>query len=214
MKYTIYQITNTINGKIYIGKHQTNDVDDDYMGSGKHIKRAIKKYGVENFVKEVLYVFDTEEEMNYKESELVTEEFVLRQDTYNICVGGQGGFSHINLDEDFRKNKNKKARQVTNNILKIKYGVENSSQIESVKEQNSIRMKQRWNEGLMPPPPSRLGKLHTEATKKKMSENKRGKSIGEKNSQYGTMWITNGNINKKIKSDDSIPDGWYKGRSK
>lgn len=35
----------------------------------------------------------------------------------------------------------------------------------------------------------------------------------QKNSQYGTMWITNGRENKKIKKDvDNIPDGWYKGR--
>ena len=141
MKYTIYQIINTINNKIYIGKHQTNDIDDGYMGSGKNLKRAIKKYGIENFVKEVLYVFDSEEDMNYKESELVTEEFCLREDTYNICVGGHGGFSHINLDENFRKNKNKKARRVTDSILKIKYGVKNPSQIDFVKQKLSIKMK-------------------------------------------------------------------------
>jgi len=47
-----------------------------------------------------------------------------------------------------------------------------------------------------------------------MSESKKGKFTGEKNSQYGTMWITNGNINKKVKCDDIIPDGWYKGRLK
>jgi group I intron endonuclease len=215
MKYTIYQIINTINSKIYIGKHQTNDIDDGYMGSGKNLKRAIKKYGIENFVKEVLYVFDSEKEMNYKEAELVTEEFCLRKDTYNICVGGQGGFSHINLDENFRKNKNKKARRVTDSILKIKYGVENPSQIDFVKQKLSIKMKERWRDGKISLPPTPfLGKSHSLETKKKMSESKKGKFTGEKNSQYGTMWITNGNINKKVKCDDIIPDGWYKGRLK
>jgi hypothetical protein len=210
-----YQIINTINSKIYIGKHQTNDIDDGYMGSGKNLKRAIKKYGIENFVKEVVYVFDSEEEMNYKEAELVTEEFCLREDTYNICVGGQGGFSHINLDENFRKNKNKKARRVTDSILKIKYGVENPSQIDFVKQKLSIKMKERWRDGKISLPPTPfLGKSHSLETKKKMSESKKGKFTGEKNSQYGTMWITNGNINKKVKCDDIIPDGWYKGRLK
>ena len=91
MKYTIYQITNTLNGNIYIGKHQTKNPNDGYCGSGKAIKGAIKKYGKENFTKEVIYVFDNEAEMNAKERELITEDFVNRKDTYNLGVGGEGG---------------------------------------------------------------------------------------------------------------------------
>lgn len=94
--YTIYQITNLINNKIYIGKHQTKYLNDDYFGSGKLISRAIEKYKIENFKKEILHIFDNEEEMNNKEKELVTIDFCLREDTYNETVGGYGGFYHIN----------------------------------------------------------------------------------------------------------------------
>ena len=65
--YLIYQITNNINGKIYIGKHETDNLDDDYFGSGKHLKHAQKKYGLENFTKTILYYLQNKEEMNLLE---------------------------------------------------------------------------------------------------------------------------------------------------
>jgi group I intron endonuclease len=91
MVYTIYRVTNLLDGKIYIGKHQTLDPNDDYFGSGKAIIAAIKKYGKQNFKKEVLFIFESEAEMNDKERELITEDFVSRKDTYNIGIGGEGG---------------------------------------------------------------------------------------------------------------------------
>lgn len=91
MFYTIYRTTNTVNGKYYLGKHQTENPNDDYLGSGLALKSAIKKYGRKAFTKEVLFVFDTEEEMNLKEKELITEELVSNKNTYNKGIGGEGG---------------------------------------------------------------------------------------------------------------------------
>ena len=96
MEFTIYKTINQINGKIYIGKHQTLDPYDDYMGSGKQIRDAFKKYGKENFKKEVLFIFDSEEEMNAKEAELVTPDFIKEYTNYNMCPGGQGGWGYVN----------------------------------------------------------------------------------------------------------------------
>ena len=96
MHYTIYKITNKANGKIYIGKHQTEDLNDGYMGSGKRLKDAIKHYGMDNFEKKILFQFDNETDMNAKEAELVTESFVNEDSNYNMCPGGNGGFGYIN----------------------------------------------------------------------------------------------------------------------
>ena len=92
MFYIVYKITNLINNKYYIGKHQTKILDDGYMGSGKLLKLAISKYGLENFKKEILHIFDNEQDMNSKEKELVT----INEQSYNLQDGGMGGFSYIN----------------------------------------------------------------------------------------------------------------------
>ena len=94
--YLVYKTTNLVNGKIYIGKHETDNLDDGYLGSGNLLRRAIKKYGEENFKREILFECSTIEEMNAKEAELVNEEFLKRDDVYNIKLGGNGGFDYIN----------------------------------------------------------------------------------------------------------------------
>ena len=88
--YTVYQITNLINGKVYIGKHHCKCRKCHYYGSGKHITAAVKKYGKENFRKEILFVLSSEAEMNAKEKELVTEDFFRRSDTYKLLSRGSG----------------------------------------------------------------------------------------------------------------------------
>lgn len=72
--------------------HQTRNLLDGYMGSGKLIKAAIAKYGKDNFEKEILFVFDNEDDMRHKEKELV----VLTEMSYNLCDGGKGGFGYLN----------------------------------------------------------------------------------------------------------------------
>lgn len=90
--FYLYKITNKIDNKIYIGCHQTKNINDGYMGSGKHIKRAVAKYGTENFIKEVLSLHTSANEMYDAEANIVTKEFASNLSTYNIAEGGRGGY--------------------------------------------------------------------------------------------------------------------------
>lgn len=58
------------------------------MGSGVRIVRAIEKYGIENFEKTILFDYDNFNAMNAKEIEIVNEDFIARDDVYNLIPGG------------------------------------------------------------------------------------------------------------------------------
>ena len=88
----LYKITNKTNNYIYIGVHTTVNLDDGYMGSGYNLKKAIEKEGIENFEKTILEYFNSDKEMYAREAEIVDIDFISRPDTYNIVLGGDGGF--------------------------------------------------------------------------------------------------------------------------
>lgn len=99
----IYKTKNTINGKFYVGKDTKNN--PDYYGSGLILNKAIKKYGKENFIKEVLEFCSTKEELNEREIFWINE---LSATTlgYNIALGGAGGDTltmNPNLEEIRKK---------------------------------------------------------------------------------------------------------------
>ena len=88
-KPNIYLTKNKLNDLIYIG--QSKYLDNNYFGSGVLIKKAIKKYGKNNFEKEVLE-FCSKEELDKIEKKYIFEMNSI-QNGYNILEGGQGGFS-------------------------------------------------------------------------------------------------------------------------
>ncbi len=85
-----YKITNLINNHFYYGVHTTDNLEDGYMGSGKRLQCAYKKYGMENFKKEILKFFDSFNEAFEYESEVVNEELVNDYNCYNLVKGGFG----------------------------------------------------------------------------------------------------------------------------
>jgi hypothetical protein len=89
MRYIIYRITNNINGRYYIGRHATKNIDDNYMGSGKAIRNAIKKYGNESFFKEIIAEAGSAEELWELERQIVNESVVKDPLSYNMTYGGK-----------------------------------------------------------------------------------------------------------------------------
>lgn len=89
--HIFYRTTNEINGKFYYGVHSTNKLDDGYIGSGKLLTRAVKKYGKENFKREILAIFNTKEQAFLIEKTVVTKVLVDDKDCYNVKIGGQSG---------------------------------------------------------------------------------------------------------------------------
>lgn len=87
MHYLVYQTTNKLNGKRYIGAHRTPNIDDGYMGSGRLLAMSIRKYGLENFTREILGSYPSSDEMFAAEIRLIVE----MKPEYNIAPGGKGG---------------------------------------------------------------------------------------------------------------------------
>ncbi len=97
----IYITTNLINGKKYIGK--SINCKNSYLGSGKIFKQALKKYGKQNFKKEILEECLNEEELNKQEIYWINKYNANNDENfYNITEGGEGcsGFKH---SDDFIK---------------------------------------------------------------------------------------------------------------
>ena len=182
MVYFVYQTTNIINNNIYVGVHSTSNIDDGYLGSGNRLNYAIKKYGKENFTREILKTFDCLEEAYIFEAFLVDEEFVKRKDTYNIKLGGLGGFYHINqFPPDIRPN----IISIKDKVKKGTYTGGGSNHWPDESRQkviNQARLNATKNRelGLCYIKGSRA----SEETKKILSE----KAKGENNSNYGKKW--------------------------
>lgn len=211
MFHFLYKTTNTLNGKIYIGAHSTQDLNDGYLGSGKQILDAIKKNGRHVFMREILEIFETREHAFLREAEIVNEEFIKSDMNYNMCPGGLG--STIK-SEDFKKKVSEKLKGRT------------FSQDTKDKMSKNNGMKKSWTKKPSTKPPVLLGKdngmygkKHSEQSLKLMSENRKAvvieytdelrKALGE--NSRGKKWYNNG-LNAKRFVEGKQPPGYSLGR--
>jgi hypothetical protein len=209
MYYYVYQITNLLNNKIYVGKHKSakHPSENGYYGSGKQITAAIKKYGIENFNKEVLHYCSSLEEMANKEAEVVTEDFVKRPDTYNMHKGGPGGWDHYNGSKEHSENSRKGGKK----------GAKRLNDFIAEQKANNTEWWQNWHSTVIEANRSKNNNSWLNITEDEIQRRKKQQSenaVGHKNSQYGKIWISN-ILTKEVKRitiDDTIPEGWVRGK--
>ena len=178
MKHFIYETTNLIDGKKYRGKHSTNDINDEYLGSGIYLNRAIEKYGRENFKREILEFTDTAESALELEKEYVNDEWVSRKDTYNLKPGGSGGFGKGENHPWFgRSLTEEQCKSRSQNMLNYWSKPEN---MEHHIKRMTGKGNPMYNCGENHP---LYGKHHSEETKKKIGDANRGKVWTEEERQ-------------------------------
>ncbi len=210
MYFFVYQTTNLLNGKVYVGVHRTININDGYLGSGKRMLYAIKKYGRQNFIREILYLAVSKEDAEYQERLIVNPVFLIRNDVYNLAIGGKNCEPYprteeqkIQARENLRKAAAKHLDLLKNNQeYRVSY-VNKASRAQKLKIQihgNSFK-----------------GKKHTAESKAKVGAKSRIHQKGTGNSSYGKIFMHNLElgINAKIRSEEIasyIILGWIKGR--
>lgn len=189
MTHFIYLTTNLITNEKYIGKH-CGDINDNYLGSGKILQRAIKKYGKENFKREILYISKNAQENNKKEKEFIKAFNAVEDRTfYNISEGGDGGNIFHLLPVEQQEKLREQARKRATGINNPRYGVHLSEEIKEKIRQNRNteymqieEYRQKMSEATLGEKNGMYGKHHTEEAKQKMSEAKKGRKLGKENS--------------------------------
>lgn len=134
----VYRTTNLINGKQYIGKSVYDD--PDYLGSGVLLKRAVEKYGPQNFKKTILEHCASEDQLNEREKFWIEiYDAVNDPNYYNVAPGGEGGNLYGNTEEaKKRRGLNTKYNNLNRPPLRVsyqlKYGPEWERKLEERKQ--------------------------------------------------------------------------------
>lgn len=110
----VYITTNSVNGKQYIGQRTYQSPRwQEYLGSGKALRRAITRYGKENFVRDILFEAFTKEGLDDAEKRIIDQfDAVASRNFYNLVPGGHGcsmGFSGKKHSQETREKMRKAA---------------------------------------------------------------------------------------------------------
>lgn len=242
-EWYVYEITNNVNGKTYIGQHLKKNEDfNTYLGSGTNIRRAIEKYGKENFTKRILVDgIKSKEEVDRIELEEINKAKVVGKAEYNILTNQYTPSTHCLTDCWEARNatiskalsgkpKSPFTEEHKNNISKSLIGNRHASGAHNISDENRKNM--AYWKGKEPP---FKGCIHTEEAKRKNAESHKGKTpwnkgiktgkpawnSGLKGAQVawnkgkstGFKWYNNGTESKMFRENEQ-PECWVRGRLK
>jgi hypothetical protein len=202
-KHYIYKITRD-DGHYYVGMHSTDNPNDGYFGSGKIIVASIEKHGKEKHKKEILEYLPSREALKAREAEMITEDMRNDPMCMNIAPGGGGGF----IDEE---------HQLKCAAAGGRVGGRTSGPKNQLKMQAAKYARPEWFAAHL----AGQARMMTEAAMAPEANAKRIATLadikhqqGASNSQFGTVWVTNGKPIKIKKEhlDDYIARGYKKGR--
>lgn len=164
----IYKTTNLINQKFYVGKDTHNN--PNYYGSGKRLKLAIQKYGIENFEKEIIEICDSLDKLNEREKFWIKELNAINEG-YNISLGGDGGDTI---------SKNPKKYEIGKKISESNKGrFIGKTNSKETREKISKALKGKFLGNKNP----NYGKNHTDETKDKIRKKALGRVVSDETRQ-------------------------------
>ena len=213
----------------YTGQHTTGLIEDGYIGSGVKLTEVYKNLGEVEFHKrykhDIIQFYPDKDSLNQGEIDWIAKNKTLyTYGGWNLTIGGDGGFDYINENKLHPQYNNKtlwseiQKKKWTNVDLpqqKEEYEIHGTKNFyywhtpEGHKERSKLgvnAVKKLFPQGIW------KNKIHKQSSKDLIGAKSRIHQKGSGNSQFGSIWITNGYQNKKIQKDSIIPPGFRRGR--
>ena len=198
----IYKTTCLANGKIYVG--QTTSSDPSYLGSGRKILDAIKRYGVCNFKRETLKECSNQRQLDAWE--LVFIKKLRATDPkigYNILPGSATGFGQVNPAKlpEVRKRMSIKAKARDSNRIGTQHTEDTKIKMSKARRKYK-HLDKEWKRKISVSCQGvNIGAVRTDEQKTRLSKLKKG-----------GRFINNGTVMRYLPAQESLPVGWNFGR--
>lgn len=196
--HVIYKTTCSVTGRYYIGMHSTDNLEDDYKGSGKRLWQSIKKHGEEAHTCEILEHLPSRDALRLRETELVNEELIGDPLCMNLALGGYGGYQHIDNADPRYKHHRQAGAKAMNKALWT-----NPEWVAKKAKASGEILRALHREGRIKAP-DWTGKKHTNETKARIAASRAGHCEGKQNPMFGRIWIHNDELkqSKSIKPEE------------